>query len=98
MLRACYHIHIGKGAIGDRLRGSPHLQRIVARVTEAGPRPVAELLIEAMEQANAGADPAALDRLLQRWARLDPATVRAVGGDRFPKPPLDVVPARARGR
>ena len=92
MLRARYRTSaIGKGAIGDRLRGSPHLQRIVSRVTEAGPRPVAELLIEALE--NAGADPAALDRLLERWARLDPATVRAVGGDRFPRSPLRLVPS-----
>ncbi len=65
MLRARYHTSaFGKGALGDRLRGSPRLQRVVARVTEAGPRSVAELLIEAMESA--GADPAALDRLLER--------------------------------
>ena len=94
MQRARYYTAaIGKGAIGDRLRGSPRLQRVVARVTEAGPRPVAELLIEAME--NAGADPAAVDRLLERWSRLDPATVRAVGADYF-RPPLNVVPARGR--
>jgi hypothetical protein len=83
-----------KGALGDRLRGSPHLQRIVSRVTEAGPRPVAEMLIEAMEAAGAG--PAALERLLERWRTLDPQVVRALGGDRFHRPPLDLVPSRER--
>ncbi len=91
MLRALYHTSaISKGAVGDRLRGSPHLQRIVSRVTEAGPRSVGEMLAEALEDA--GADPAALDRLLERWARLDPGVVRAVGGDRFPRSPLRLVP------
>ena len=82
------------GPLGDRLRGSLHLQRIIERVHAAGPRPVAELLIEMLEGVGAGPD--ALDRL-EAWARLDPETVRRVGGRDFPRPPLRVVP-KAHGR
>ena len=71
--------------------------RIIERV-HAGPRPVGELpielLIELLEASNA--DPAVLDRL-EDWGRLDPETIRRVGGDRFPPPPLHAVP-KARGR
>ena len=83
------------GPIGDRLRGSPHLQRIIERVVGCGPRPVAELLIEMLEDV--GASPEALDRL-ERWAKIDPKTVRQVGGRDFPRPPLRVVPRQERGR
>lgn len=97
MLRARYHFSvIGKGAVGDKLRSTPRLQRIVANVTACGPRPVGELLIEAME--GAGADPAALESLLARWESLDPRTVAAVGGRDFPRPPLRIVPSRERER
>jgi hypothetical protein len=93
MQRACYYI---KGALRERLRGSLHLQRIVSRVTEAGPRRVAELLIEVME--GAGVDPAALERLLERWPTLDPEVVRALGADRFPPRPLLRIVPKERGR
>ena len=88
------------GPVGDRLSGSPRLQRILARVHAAGVRPVGELLIELLEAANA--DPALLDRLEQGgWAELVPKTVRELGGHDFPKPPLHAVPSQqkqGRGR
>jgi hypothetical protein len=83
------------GPLGDRLRGSLHLQRIIERVHAAGPRPVAELLTEMLEGVGAG--PEALDRL-KAWARLDPETVRRLGSDRFPAPPLHLVPRQERER
>jgi hypothetical protein len=44
-----------------------------------------------------GAGPEALDRL-EAWARLDPETVRSLGGRDFPRPPLRVMPRQERGR
>jgi hypothetical protein len=85
---------IALGPLGDRLRGTPHLLRILERVHAAGPRPVGELLIDFLEAS--GADPAVLDRL-EDWHRLDPEIVRQVGGRDFPRPPLAVLP-KARGR
>ena len=55
-----------------------------------GLRPVAECLLEI-----AGNDDGArvmLLAVLERYAKLDPATVRAVGGDVFPPTPLHAVP------
>ena len=55
-----------------------------------GPRPVAECLLEI-----AGHDDGARTTLLaalERYAKLDPATVRGVGGDVFPPIPLHEVP------
>jgi hypothetical protein len=83
------------GPVGDRLGGSPRLQRILARVHAAGVRPVGELLIELLEAANS--DPAVLDRL-EDWARLDPETVRRLGSHRFLAPPLHLVPRQERER
>lgn len=89
MRRTSYHFSIiSKGELGDRMRSSPHLQRIVARVTACGPRPVSELLVELLEHAKA--DPRVLDRL-EAWARLDPGVCRALGADRFPRV-VDLVP------
>ncbi len=89
MLRNISRPAIFLGPVGDRLRGSPALQRIVERVHSAGPRPVGELLVELLEHANA--DPAILDKL-HKWGRLDPEVVRALGGRNFPRPPPRVVP------
>jgi len=61
-------------------------QRDVEAVHRLGPRAVAELLLELKN----GAD---LDDRLARYAELDPATVRALGADRFPPHPLSVVRA-----
>jgi hypothetical protein len=83
------------GPLGDRLRGSLHLQRSIASVQSCGPRAVGEMVVELLEAS--GADPAVLDRL-EDWSRLDPDTVRSVGGRDFPRPPLRVVPPPPRER
>jgi hypothetical protein len=56
-------------------------QRQVERLHDLGPRAVGELL---REVAN-GAD---LGLCLTRYARLDPAVVKALGGDQFPPLPI----------
>jgi hypothetical protein len=63
------------GPVADRLRASPHLQRIIERVHAAGPRPVGELLVELLEHG--GADAAVLDHL-EDWARINPDDIRAL--------------------
>jgi hypothetical protein len=83
------------GPVADRLRGSPRLQRILARVVACGDRPVGELLVELLEASNA--DSAVLDRL-EDGHRLDPETARSLGGRDFLRPPLRVVPRQERGR
>jgi hypothetical protein len=62
-------------------RGSEHLHRL-------GARAIAEFLAEGI--ADGGDTPSLLNRL-QRYQQLDPATLRAVGGDQFP-PRLHAVP------
>ena len=54
-----------------------------------GPRPVGHAIAELLDVL--GADPTCLDVVLQ-WRRLDPDLVTALGGDDFPRPPLDLVP------
>lgn len=66
----------------------PRLQRLVTHLHGLGPRAVAELLTEFAAAHDAEAD--LLDRL-ERYARLDPATSGAFGGDRFPPRPLILV-------
>jgi hypothetical protein len=56
----------------------PRFQHDIETVWQLGPRPFAELLIEA-----AGDNPH-LPALLARYAALDAALVSAVGADRFP--------------
>jgi hypothetical protein len=80
---------VNKAAVGGRQCASPHLQRILERVHACRPRPIGELLVELLEHAEA--DPCVLDRL-GAWARLGPDLVRRLGVDRFPRPPLDLVP------
>ena len=59
-------------------------QRAAERLHRLGPRPLLEALIEVAS----GGD---LDATLVRYGRLDPAAVRAVGGHRFPPPPISAV-------
>ena len=63
-------------------------RRDVERVHGLGARVVGELLSEI------GAERAIqhlIDRKVERYADLDPGVVHALGGDRFPRPPLTVV-------
>lgn len=70
------------------LRADHAAERAFDRQVEAlhrlGPRAVAEFLREIGAR---GMRWALIEQLLARYARLDPAVVRAVGGDRFPPPP-----------
>ncbi len=75
--------------LDDRLF-NVRLPVLVQHLHDLGPRPVAECLLEI-----AGNDDGARITLLaalERYAKLDPATVRGVGGDVFPPVPLHEVP------
>ena len=60
---------------------SPRRQRAAEHLHNLGPRPV----LEALAEVETGAD---LDRVLADFARLDPETVRQIGGNRFPAAPI----------
>ena len=64
-------------------------ERMVERIHALGPRPFAELLDEI---ATATGQHAVIADRLQAYAALDPAVLRAVGGDKFPPMPLQVMP------
>ena len=68
--------------------GSPRWERQIEHLHHLGPRPTAELLIEIARDT--GRPDIVVDRL-QAYAGLDRAVLRAVGGDRFPAMPLQVV-------
>ena len=63
-------------------------ERQIEHLHRLGPRPLAELLAEIAHHT--GQSIFILDRL-QAYAGLDRAVLRAVGGDRFPAMPLQVV-------
>jgi hypothetical protein len=57
-------------------------------VHRLGPRVLFELVDELDRVHGLGDD---VDRRLERYARLDPRLLRALGGDRFPASPTRVV-------
>ena len=64
----------------------PHIrelrfERDVLHLHRLGPRSVAELLIEIADAHDLAGD---IEARLARFSRLDPATVQALDGDRFP--------------
>ena len=67
------------------------LQRQAERVHALGPRPFFEFCRELAEAHDIGAD---MQRRLAKYARLDPALIRALGADHFPPPPLHEVEPR----
>ena len=73
-------------AIG-RVVESLRRQRQVERVCRI-PRLMSELLDELDRRHDLGAE---LDQLLARYAAVDPEILAALGGDRFPEPPLHLV-------
>ena len=75
------------GGPGDFATG-PRWERMIERVHALGPRPLAEMLSEI---AAATGEPGLIADRLQAYAALDPAVLRAVGGDRFPPNVLEVV-------
>ena len=68
--------------------GSARWERQIERLHRLGPRPTAELLIEIARDTGR---PDIVVGRLQEYARLDSEIVRAVGGDRFPAMPFQVV-------
>ena len=71
---------------GDNTQKRARRQHLVRHLHAAGPRPVLEALLE-LERG------AALDDVLERFARIPPDVYRALGADRFPPMPLTVVRA-----
>jgi hypothetical protein len=67
-------------------------ERLVAVVHGLGPRAVFELLDELDRHHGLSPD---IDGRLERYAGLDPAALRAAGGDRFPMAPTRAIGARA---
>ena len=61
------------------------LARDVERVLALGPRPIIELLIEIGEQRLCRTY---LEQRVRRYAEIDSEHLTALGGDRFPRPPL----------
>ena len=66
----------------------PRFERLVERVHALGARPLAELLAEIA--AVTGQHVRVVD-LVEEYAALDPAVLRAVGADHFPPMPPGVV-------
>lgn len=60
-----------------------HLARAVYRL---GERPIVELVLQL------ATDEPTCIAAIERFASLEPETLRALGGDRFPPPPLRLVP------
>ncbi len=61
------------------------LARDVELVLALGPRPIIELLIEIGEQRLCRTY---LEQRVRRYSEIDPEHLEALGGDRFPRPPL----------
>ncbi len=66
------------------------LARDVERILALGPRPIIELLIEIGEQRLCRTY---VEQRVQRYSKIDPEHLAALGGNTFPRPPLyEVVP------
>ena len=73
------------GEIATQAVADLALRRTVERVHGLGPRAVYELLVEIGEQRLCRTY---LERRVRRYAEIDPEHLAALGGDRFPRPPL----------
>jgi hypothetical protein len=74
----------GVTAVTSRFRR----QHLARRIHALGPRVLYELFAELDRYHDLGAD---LDRRLEHYAALDPDLLAAVGGDRFPPPPMRAI-------
>jgi len=63
-------------------------RRQIEAIHRLGPRVTFELFDELDRHHGLGED---LDRRLERYAAVDPATLRSLGGDRFPTSPVRIV-------
>ena len=61
------------------------LKRLAEYLHALGPRPIFEFCRELAEAHDIGAD---MQRRLEKYARLDPVFVQALGGDCFASPPI----------
>ncbi len=75
-------VSTSQGLAGQRF------ERLIERVHALGPRVVSELLAEI---AIATGEPGLIADHVEKYSRLDPAVLRAIGGDKFPPMPLEVV-------
>ena len=73
------------GEVVADLVGELRFHRQVEKLHRLGPRPYGELLAEIGEQFKCRTF---IDQRLRAYAALDPETVQALDGDRFPRPPL----------
>jgi hypothetical protein len=64
-------------------------QHWVEKIHALGPWPVYEVVAEIERRGLRGSD---LDRCLERFANLDLDLLQALGGHRFPAPPIWLVP------
>jgi hypothetical protein len=71
------------GAITSALSNAISFRRQVMHLHALGPRAMAEILVEIADET--GGAPVILKLLAEYETRLDQATVRLVGGDRFPR-------------
>jgi hypothetical protein len=78
------------GPLSRRIEREPRLQHAFTRLHALGPRAYAHFLCTLLDRL--GARAADLDDHLAFWEHLPPELVCQVGGDRWPPPPLDVVP------
>ena len=67
------------------------LQRQVQHLYRLGARATFEAFVEIAERIGGGP---AISEVLAEYERCSPELLRAVGGDKFPKPPLHLVPKR----
>ena len=72
---------------GEALAG-PRFERMIEHLHRLGPRPVAELLIEI---AHGTGQSALIADRIEAYSRLDADFIRAVGGDKFPPIPPELV-------
>jgi len=73
------------GEVVEDLVADLHFRRQVEKLHRLGSRAVGELLAEIGEQRMCRSF---IDRRLEAYGRLDPEVLRALDGDRFPRPPL----------
>ena len=73
---------------GNSLRSSVNVQQRFKKLHELGPRAGLEFVLEVSEKGLRGED--LLDSL-DKYCRLDLRSLQAVGGDKFPAPPLHAV-------
>ena len=77
------------GAVVDDLLNNLIFARRVEQLHALGPRAFGEMLAEIGEQRGCRTF---IDQRLMAYAELDPEVVKALGADRFPRPPLYEAP------